>query len=89
MIGLIRAYDLDRWGTNCVPPECPRLVRRLVHATGRQLRSVDFPADEAIRTPQPARIGYAESHGCVRLTNWDALAVAALVDKGTTVVFEP
>jgi lipoprotein-anchoring transpeptidase ErfK/SrfK len=40
-------------------------------------------------TPAPARIGYSESHGCVRLTNWDALELAALVNKGTTVVFEP
>jgi lipoprotein-anchoring transpeptidase ErfK/SrfK len=40
-------------------------------------------------TPEPARIGYAESHGCVRLTNWDALEVASLVAKGTPVVFEP
>lgn len=40
-------------------------------------------------TPAPARIGYSASHGCVRLTNWDALELAALVNKGTTVVFEP
>jgi len=40
-------------------------------------------------TPAPSRVGYAESHGCVRLTNWDALELAALVDKGTPVVFEP
>ncbi len=40
-------------------------------------------------TPAPARIGYSESHGCVRLTNWDALELAALVNKGTKVVFEP
>ena len=40
-------------------------------------------------TPEPRRIGYSESHGCVRLTNWDALALAALVTKGTRVVFEP
>lgn len=40
-------------------------------------------------TPAPARIGYSESHGCVRLTNWDALELAALVNRGTTVVFEP
>jgi lipoprotein-anchoring transpeptidase ErfK/SrfK len=38
-------------------------------------------------TPEPARIGYAESHGCVRLTNWDAWELAALVSKGTPVVF--
>lgn len=38
-------------------------------------------------TPEPGRISYSESHGCVRMTNWDALRVAALVDKGTTVLF--
>ncbi len=39
-------------------------------------------------TPEPSRIGYTESHGCVRLTNWDALRVARLVRKSTRVVFE-
>jgi lipoprotein-anchoring transpeptidase ErfK/SrfK len=38
-------------------------------------------------TPHPGRIGHVESHGCVRLTNWDALRVAALVRPGTPVVF--
>ena len=38
-------------------------------------------------TPEPGRIGYAQSHGCVRLTNWDAERVAALVQPGTRVVF--
>lgn len=50
MIGLIRADDIDRWASRITPaPEFPRLVRRLVHSTGRGLRKVDFPADEAIR----------------------------------------
>jgi len=50
MIGLIRGDDLDRWASRITSaPEFPRLVRRLVHATGRGLRKVDFPADEAIR----------------------------------------
>ena len=39
-------------------------------------------------TPNPEKIGHTESHGCVRLTNWDALHVASLVRKGTTVLFE-
>ena len=39
-------------------------------------------------TPEPGKIGHTESHGCVRLTNWDALHVASLVRKGTTVLFE-
>jgi lipoprotein-anchoring transpeptidase ErfK/SrfK len=39
-------------------------------------------------TPEPSRIGHTASHGCVRLTNWDVLRVAAHVVKGTRVVFE-
>ena len=38
-------------------------------------------------TPEPATIGRTQSHGCVRLTNWDALRLAALVQPGTRVVF--
>ena len=40
-------------------------------------------------TPEPSAIGRTESHGCVRLTNWDALKVASLVRPGTRVVFTP
>jgi lipoprotein-anchoring transpeptidase ErfK/SrfK len=39
-------------------------------------------------TPEPARIGYAQSHGCVRMTNWDAARIAAMVAPGTKVVFK-
>jgi lipoprotein-anchoring transpeptidase ErfK/SrfK len=38
-------------------------------------------------TPEPGQIGHTASHGCVRLTNWDANRLAALVKKGTPVVF--
>ncbi len=38
-------------------------------------------------TPEPEKVGKAYSHGCVRLTNWDALALAAMVKKGTPVEF--
>jgi lipoprotein-anchoring transpeptidase ErfK/SrfK len=40
-------------------------------------------------TPEPERVGVSQSHGCVRLTNWDAMRVAALVKTGTSVIFEP
>jgi lipoprotein-anchoring transpeptidase ErfK/SrfK len=40
-------------------------------------------------TPEPSTIGRTESHGCVRLTNWDALRLASLVKPGTPVVFVP
>jgi lipoprotein-anchoring transpeptidase ErfK/SrfK len=38
-------------------------------------------------TPEPSKIGHVESHGCVRLTNWDAERVASMVKPGTRVVF--
>jgi lipoprotein-anchoring transpeptidase ErfK/SrfK len=39
-------------------------------------------------TAEPGRIGHPESHGCVRLTNWDALKLSSLVKFGTPVVFQ-
>jgi lipoprotein-anchoring transpeptidase ErfK/SrfK len=39
-------------------------------------------------TPEPSRIGHVESHGCVRLTNWDANRVALWVRPGTEVIFQ-
>jgi lipoprotein-anchoring transpeptidase ErfK/SrfK len=40
-------------------------------------------------TPEPSSVGVTQSHGCVRLTNWDALRLAALVRDGTRVSFRP
>jgi lipoprotein-anchoring transpeptidase ErfK/SrfK len=37
--------------------------------------------------PEPSRIGHVQSHGCVRLTNWDANRVALWVRPGTEVIF--
>ncbi|MFM5917717.1 MAG: L,D-transpeptidase [Novosphingobium sp.] len=39
-------------------------------------------------TPNPETIGRAESHGCVRLTNWDAARLAQMVSVKTKVHFE-
>lgn len=39
-------------------------------------------------TPEPGKVGHTTSHGCVRLTNWDALRLSAMVSKGTPVIFE-
>lgn len=38
-------------------------------------------------TPEPSTVGKTSSHGCVRLTNWDAQKLATLVRPGTKVVF--
>ena len=40
-------------------------------------------------TPEPGSVGYTTSHGCVRLTNWDALRLAGMVRSGTKVEFVP
>jgi lipoprotein-anchoring transpeptidase ErfK/SrfK len=38
-------------------------------------------------TSDPESIGYASSHGCVRLANWDALEVSHRVSNGIEVAF--
>lgn len=38
-------------------------------------------------TPNPSQVSKTDSHGCIRLTNWDAMQLAAMVSKGTTVDF--
>jgi len=38
-------------------------------------------------TKAPDEIGYASSHGCVRLTNWDAAEVEHRISEGVLVAF--
>jgi lipoprotein-anchoring transpeptidase ErfK/SrfK len=38
-------------------------------------------------TPEPAKVSKSTSHGCIRLTNWDAEELADLVKTGVTVRF--
>ena len=55
-------------------------------------RGVDRHRQGALRhrTARPSRskVGHTQSHGCVRLTNWDAARLAALVAPGTPVIFK-
>jgi lipoprotein-anchoring transpeptidase ErfK/SrfK len=39
-------------------------------------------------TPEPSTIGKTQSHGCIRLTNWDATAMAKSVAAGVTVLMQ-
>lgn len=39
-------------------------------------------------TPDPGKIGTTFSHGCIRMTNWDAEDLAAMVKPGTKVDFK-
>jgi hypothetical protein len=55
---------------------------------------VRFPLDgsaaalERHGTPDPENVGKTASHGCIRLTNWDAVDLAKIVRRGTMVQFE-
>ena len=39
-------------------------------------------------TPEPQNIGRTESHGCVRMANWNAARLALMVKPGTPVIFK-
>ena len=49
--------------------------------------ALDKPTYGIHGTPDPSKIGKTESHGCVRLTNWDARELAKVVKAGVTVEF--
>ena len=39
-------------------------------------------------TPDPSAIGHSASHGCIRLTNWDAWQLAGMVKPGTPAILQ-
>ena len=39
-------------------------------------------------TPEPGKIGKTQSHGCIRLTNWDVMMVARSVARGAAVLLQ-
>jgi lipoprotein-anchoring transpeptidase ErfK/SrfK len=39
-------------------------------------------------TPEPGKIGKTQSHGCVRLTNWDVMQVVRSLVRGATVLMQ-
>jgi lipoprotein-anchoring transpeptidase ErfK/SrfK len=39
-------------------------------------------------TPEPSTISKTESHGCIRLTNWDASELADMVSPGTPAILQ-
>jgi len=49
--------------------------------------ALDKPTYGIHGTPDPSKIGKTESHGCIRLTNWDAQELAKLVKAGVPVEF--
>jgi hypothetical protein len=71
----------------------PRLASFFCRICGSRLRLIgntwiDLGDGFGIHgTPEPQKIGKTHSHGCVRLTNWDAQALGKMVHKGTKVDF--
>ncbi len=39
-------------------------------------------------TPVPSHVGKTQSHGCIRLTNWDAMALSQAVTAGTPALLQ-
>ncbi len=39
-------------------------------------------------TPEPSRIGKTQSHGCIRMTNWDAAELAKMVAPGMPAILQ-
>ena len=39
-------------------------------------------------TPEPSRVGKSQSHGCIRLTNWDAKAMSEAIVAGTPALLQ-
>ena len=77
-----------------------QLARAVAHAYGSVMESGRYPVGVVWidlskdhygihGTPEPAAVGKTASHGCVRLTNWDALKLAGLISPGTRVIFQP
>lgn len=50
--------------------------------------SLSIPTYGIHGTPIPEKIGRAESHGCFRLANWNAIRLFELIDVGTPIVIE-
>ncbi|HET6233092.1 MAG TPA: L,D-transpeptidase family protein [Longimicrobiaceae bacterium] len=56
-------------------------------AVGRMWMGLSAPHYGIHGTKSPETIGYAQSAGCVRLTNWDAVFLSARIRPGTPVRF--
>jgi lipoprotein-anchoring transpeptidase ErfK/SrfK len=78
-------FDPKHW------PEVKNVDRRLIIAPGPRnpvgVRWIGLALDGygIHGTPWPEQIGKTGSHGCFRLTNWDATRLAGIVQAGTSV----
>lgn len=70
-------------GTKLILPPGPN------NPVGLAWIGLDRPGYGIHGTPEPEKVGRTESHGCLRLANWDAVALHALAWVGLPVVVEP
>jgi lipoprotein-anchoring transpeptidase ErfK/SrfK len=75
--------------------EAKQLDRKLIippgpnNPVGRAWIGLNLPGYGIHGTPDPEKVGRTESHGCFRLANWDAIALAGIVSVGLRVMVEP
>ncbi|MBQ6340636.1 MAG: L,D-transpeptidase [Kiritimatiellae bacterium] len=70
-----------------------RIVRRIFppgpnNPVGSSWMGLTLPGYGIHGTPKPETIGCAESHGCFRLANWNAVRLRKMCETGTSVVVE-
>lgn len=72
----------DEGNGRCILPPGPN------NPVGRAWIGLSLPGYGLHGTPYPEQVGRAESHGCFRLVNWNAVHFYNLVDVGTPVVIK-
>lgn len=80
-------YHFDPSGRSWGPSRQVTIAPGPNNPVGTVWIDLDRPGFGIHGTPEPDLIGKTSSHGCVRLTNWDAEELAAMVGRGTEVVF--
>ena len=60
---------------------------RAQQSGGHGLDRISKPTYGIHGTPEPSKVSKTSSHGCVRLTNWDAEELADMIKPGVVVRF--
>ena len=95
--------DFSRWSFDLLK-NYEKHYAGVLHQQGRVWLDADWNEDVLARlfllqqetqdiigdcgTPEPGTVGHTQSHGCIRLTNWDASELAKIVKAGTPAVLK-
>ncbi len=84
--------ELVRYSTDTgkfeVPDEALEVLRSLNGPVGVVWLDLSKEHYGIHGTPEPQNIGRTQSHGCIRLANWDAARLALMVKPGVKAVFQ-